>query len=89
MTRLDAWIASHRKRDLDSRVHGVSVGAAGMVRPKIDLDGTMEVVYCLSCGNEGGRVTVELPPGVIYICDECHARSGPLPLEAAHFPEPI
>lgn len=72
-------------RDIDSRVSGVSVGPAGVVRPLYTPDGLNERLYCLSCGAPCGYVTRDLPPGVIYICDPCHARSGPLPLEAVSF----
>jgi hypothetical protein len=27
-----------------------------------------EPVYCLSCGHQDGYVTVDLPPGVFYLC---------------------
>ncbi len=74
-----------RLTDLDSRVLGVSVGAGGIVRPSFTPDGLNERIYCLSCGRPSGYVTRELPPGVIYICDDCTAKAGPLPLEVVSF----
>lgn len=75
-------------RDLDSRIAGVSIGAAGVVRPTIvDAGGLLEQIFCLSCGRPSGYVTLELPPGVIYVCPDCHDRAGPLPLEALHVPD--
>lgn len=74
-----------RLLDMDSRVHGVSVGVSGVVRPLITPDGQNEAIYCLSCGKSSGYVTRELPPGVIFVCDACTARSGPLPLEVVSF----
>lgn len=73
----------------DSRIKGVSAGAGGIVRPRKTLDGGLEVIYCLNCGKQAGVVTIELPPGVIYVCDECNERMGPLPLEAVSFPVPV
>lgn len=84
--RLERHLASLRRLVPDSRIKGVAIGAAGMIRKRLTLDGRLEVIYCLNCGKRAGAVTVELPPGVIYICDECEERMGPLPLEAVQFP---
>lgn len=35
-----------------------------------------EPVYCMSCGSRDGYVTIDLPPGVLYICGECETRFG-------------
>lgn len=36
----------------------------------------VQPVHCLSCGKADGFVPTELPPGVLYICDECEAKYG-------------
>jgi len=89
--RLPGTLARHlaavRRNVPDSRLrHEVAVGAAGMVRRHKTVDGRLEVLYCLNCGRKAGAVTVELPPGVIYVCEACNERMGPLPLEAVNFP---
>lgn len=35
-----------------------------------------EPVFCVSCGSVGGHVTIDLPPGVIYLCGECESAFG-------------
>jgi len=35
-----------------------------------------EPLHCHSCGSQDGWVTRDLPPGVIYLCDECEHRYG-------------
>ncbi len=70
-----------RLLDYDSRLHGVSIGPAGVVRPHYTPDGENEAIYCLSCGKPSGYVTRDLPPGVVAICNACTRAAGPLPLE--------
>ena len=68
---------------LDSRV-GFSVGPAGVVRPRgirplVRFGGVIlhgEPIYCLGCGSQDGFCTIELPPGVFYLCGECEAKYG-------------
>jgi hypothetical protein len=38
-----------------------------------------EPLYCVGCGKQHGWVTFELPPGVVYECDECVAKYGEAP----------
>lgn len=53
------------------------------VRPLVRLPGLGiihgEPLYCVSCGQQHGFVTFELPPGVVYECDECVAKYGEAP----------
>ncbi len=35
-----------------------------------------EPVFCVSCGSAGGHVTIDLPPGVIYLCGDCESTFG-------------
>lgn len=77
--------------EFDSRILRTSIGAAGATKPAISRDGRLEAVSCLNCGKPGGAFTAGVPaslrndPGFIYICDECHARVGSLPLPAISF----
>jgi hypothetical protein len=36
----------------------------------------VQPVLCVSCGRHDGYVPTELPPGVIYLCDECELKFG-------------
>lgn len=77
-----------RRHDLDARLRGVSVGHGGRVAPKlrdIGLGQIGEPIFCISCGKRSGYVTADLPPGVIAVCDDCHAGKGALPLELVHY----
>ena len=63
----------------DSRVR---LAPPRRLRPLVRLFGSVvygEPLYCVSCGRQHGFVTVELPPGVVYECDECVARFGVAP----------
>lgn len=84
--------ASAINTEFDSRVIRVSSSAAaGITRPSFTQDGAFQKVSCLNCGRPGGAVTADIPaflkgdPGVIYVCDECDGRLGPLPLHAISF----
>jgi hypothetical protein len=35
-----------------------------------------EPAYCASCGSLDGYVTLDLPPGVIYLCGDCERKFG-------------
>lgn len=84
-------MTSRLNTEYDSRLVRTSVGAAGVVRPEVTPDGQLTKVYCLNCGKPGGAVSAELPPflrndpGVVYVCVECEASLGPLPLQAISF----
>jgi len=65
--------------DLDSRLRGLFTG------PARTLDGKMEQTYCANCGRKTGMVSAEHITGTIAICDDCHARCGPLPLDRITF----
>lgn len=77
--------------EFDSRILRTSIGAGGATKPAISRDGQFERISCLNCGKPGGAFTAGVPlslrhdPGFIYICDECHARVGSLPLPAISF----
>lgn len=74
--------------EFDSRILRVSSGAAGITRPQIGRTGTLERVYCLHCGKDGGAVSAVIPaairgdPGVIYVCNDCDGTFGELPTHA-------
>lgn len=34
----------------------------------------MELVFCASCGADGGLITADWSPFVFYVCDECVAK---------------
>lgn len=84
-------MATPLNREFDSRVLTVSIGPAGVTRPRIGRTGELERVYCLHCGKPGGAVTAQIPaflrgdPGVIYVCGECDAKFGKLPAHAISF----
>ena len=77
--------------EFDSRILRVSVGAGGVVRPKISQNGAMVDLSCLHCGRSAGAVSASIPaplqgdPGVIYVCLSCESRLGPLPAHAISF----
>jgi hypothetical protein len=76
--------------EYDSRVQRVSIGPAGMLRPRI-TDRGLEPTYCLHCHAPMGAVSSVIPttlrgkPGVITICTKCEAAMGPLPAHAIGF----
>lgn len=52
------------------------------IKPLVRLFGVIvhgEPLYCIACGKQHGFVTVDLPPGVVYECDECVTRYGVAP----------
>lgn len=59
--------------------------------PHCEPPGALDKLYCLNCGKEGAGVTAELPaamrgdPGVIWVCNDCEARQGSLPMQAISF----
>ncbi len=66
-----------RGHDLDSRLQ----------RPKMTSDGTLERMYCVSCGAPSGWVTTEVVSIATYVCLACTATHGPLPLPRLDIPE--
>lgn len=76
--------------DLDSRLRRVvTIGAAGMVRTRIRtfFGHKSQQIFCLSCGRSGGWVTIDMPPGVIFLCRDCERTKGKLPNELVGFEE--
>ena len=77
--------------EFDSRIIRVTAGVSGITRPKFDLSGQLQEVYCLNCGRPGGAVTAEIPhylrgdPGVIYVCGPCSSLNLDLPPDAISF----
>jgi hypothetical protein len=56
-------------------------------RPKISRGdkfskvwGWMEKIFCVNCGKDGGVVTRDSIPFVLYLCDDCAQKHGHLPL---------
>lgn len=84
-------VVSRLNTEFDSRILRTSIGSGGATKPLITRNGQLERVSCLNCGKPGGAFTAGVPaslrndPGFIYICDECHARVGALPLPAISF----
>jgi hypothetical protein len=80
--------------EFDSRILRVSIGAAGVTRPRL-LSNGLEKVYCAHCGKPSGAITADLPlaarhdPAPLIICDACHEANkgipGFLPNEAIGF----
>ena len=70
--------------EFDSRIVRVSIGPAGMLRPKILTNG-VEQVYCVHCHKPSGAITSDLPavarndPAPLVMCDECVRVNGHLP----------
>lgn len=66
-----------RGHDLDSRLQ----------KPKMTLDGSLERMYCVSCGAASGWVTTEVVTIATYVCPACTAAFGPLSLPKIEIPE--
>ena len=68
----------------DSRIRGVSIGAAGMIRPTyLAREELLERAYCLHCGRPGGWVSAAEITSLIYVCSACDRVLGPAPLPRA------
>jgi hypothetical protein len=81
--------------EFDSRVQGIHHPLGGQ-RPKVNvykiLGEDVEQIFCLSCGKPGGYISASLPKGleanfVIFLCPDCEAKSGPLPLPQINLQE--
>jgi hypothetical protein len=56
--------------DLDSR----------MRKPKLSPDGSLERMFCISCGAPSGWVTTEVVSVATYVCPSCTEKGGgPIP----------
>jgi hypothetical protein len=79
MNFLDEWFKSYQRMfgEMDSRLNrwkkGEKLGSVGPINRAI-----WEPCYCFNCGADGGYVTRNTP--IIYICDQCEAKCGALPL---------
>lgn len=66
-----------RGHDFDARLR----------KPKLTSDGTLEKMFCISCGKPSGWVTSEVVSIATYVCLACTAANGPLPLPKLDIPE--